>query len=209
VTPDSDPLKAQFESFLKHNQDWYDADYTNNPAANRLGILTHGYAIAYDEKTGVAPWMDDFFTSAIGRAVELGYSQAKPLLAWKSKYPILRLTGPGMCWISGSMYSMKVRDSATGEIYDTIAKAYQASQTPEFNALECASSAMAASLKLKVGEMTGYSGTTVGMPSNLQPALAYSVDNNSADAAKAWSVFMSRSVKPDYSTGPQFAIIPR
>jgi hypothetical protein len=46
----------------------------------------------------------------------------------------------------------------------------------------------------------------------MQPALAYAADLPGAagDAGKrAWRQFMARSVKPDYSAAPQFAIVPR
>ncbi len=68
---------------------------------------------------------------------------------------------------------------------------------------------MAQLLKLQVGEMTGYSSTTTGFPSNLQPALAYAADMGGKEGVEAWKVFSSRTVKPDYANGPQFAIIPR
>jgi hypothetical protein len=209
ITPDADELKSQFNGFVKTNLDWYDANYTNNADANKLGVLAHGYALAYDNATGVAPWMDDFFTSAIGHLVDLGFSQAKPLLAWKIAYPISRMTSPDACWITGAMYAMKVRDSATSPLYTSIGQAWKASSTPEFAALPCAGSAMAASLSLKVGEMSGYSSSTTGFPSNMQPALAYAADNGGAAGSAAWSVFTGRSVKPNYALGPQFAIVPR
>lgn len=209
ITPDADPLKVQFEYFLSNNLDWYNANYTNNSAANGLGILTHGYAIVYNSNTGVAPWMDDFFTSAVGHAYELGYAKAKPLLVWKSKFPISRMTGEGACWIDGAIYSLKVRDSATGPIYSSIGQAYKASHSTEFNALVCGGTDMAVALKLRVGEMTGYSGSNVGYPSNMQPALAYSADVGGLGGANAWGVFMARSVKPNYHHSPQFAIVPR
>ncbi|MDT1817755.1 hypothetical protein FPK51_24550, partial [Acinetobacter baumannii] len=75
--------------------------------------------------------------------------------------------------------------------------------------LQCAGAEMAAKLGLKQGEMTGYSSATAGYPSNMQPALAYAADVGGAEGKKAWSVFMSRTVKPDYSTAPQFSIVPR
>jgi hypothetical protein len=68
---------------------------------------------------------------------------------------------------------------------------------------------MAAALKLSVGEMPGYSRAVSGYPSNMQPALAYGADALGDAGKKAWAQFMARSVKPDYSTGPQFAIVPR
>ncbi|WP_288378356.1 hypothetical protein, partial [uncultured Massilia sp.] len=62
---------------------------------------------------------------------------------------------------------------------------------------------------LKTGEMTGYSTSYAGYPSNMQPALAYAADIGGAQGANAWKVFMARSVKPDYRLGPQFDIVPR
>lgn len=214
ITPDDDPLKAQFDYFLSSNLDWYNATYTNNPAANKLGAITHGYAIGYDvskdgQLTGLAPWQDDFFTSAIGHAAELGYAKAKPLLAWKAKFPVSRMTDPSYCWIGGAIYAMKVRDTATGPFYDTIGQAYLASYPTAMTSLACAGPEMASYLGLKVGEMTGYSASDMGYPSNMQPALAYSADPSIPNGAKAWQVFMGRSVKPDYSANPEFAIVPR
>lgn len=209
ITPDADPLKAHFESFLSNNLDWYNANYSNNPATNNLGVLTNSYAFPYENGTQVAPWMDDFFTSAVGHAMDLGFVKAKPILAWKSTFSIQRLTGVGACWIDAAIYGLKLRDSDTGALYATIGQAYAASHTAEFNALPCGGKAMADFLGLQVGEMKGYSAEGTGYPSNMQPAVAYAVDSGRADGAKAWSVFASNSVKPNYSLGPQFAIVPR
>lgn len=212
ITPDADRLKSHFNRILDSNLDWYNAEYSNNANANKLGVIVNGYAVAYKKGTGVAPWMDDFFTSAVGHAAELGYAKALPLLKWKAQYPIARLTGQGACYIHAAMYSMVIRASETGPFFTTIGQAFTASEeteVPLYNNLGCGTPAQAAALKLKVGEMTGYSGATAGYPSNMQPGLAMSVDVSGAEGKKAWTTFMSRSVKPDYSTAPQFAIVPR
>jgi hypothetical protein len=104
---------------------------------------------------------------------------------------------------------MIVRDSSTSPFYTTMGQAYQASHTATFDALACAGADMATALKLKVGEMTGYSAAATGYPSNMQPALAYAADALGAPGKAAWTVFMNRSVKPNYGTAPQFAIVPR
>ncbi len=208
ISPDTDPLKAQFTYFLNANLDWYDANYTN-ANDNNFGILTHGYAVAYDNWTGAAPWMDDFFTSAIGHVAELGYTKALPLLRWKAKFPIARMIDKDFCWIKGGIYALKIRDTQTSAFYPTLGQAYKASNTAEFNALACNSQAMATSLGMRVGEMTGYSSSHTGFPSNMQPALAYAADVGGTNGTAAWSRFMGRSVKPDYGMGPQFAIVPR
>ena len=213
ITPDNDRLKEHFNRILDSNLDWYNANYPNNPNANKLGIIVNGYALGYSNGRGVAPWMDDFFTAAVGHTHDLGFTKATPLLKWKANFPIQRMVGAGACYITGAMYSMLVRDSETAPFYTTIGQAFQASNTAEFGSafksLACGSTAMATALKLKAGEMTGYSGAYAGYPSNMQPALAYAAQVSGADGSKAWSVFMSRSVKPNYGPGPQFNIVPR
>jgi hypothetical protein len=209
ISPDNDRLKSHFAGFVNDNLDWYNTTYTNNATANGLGALVNGYALGYNNGLGLAPWMDDFFTSAVGHAADLGFQKAESLLLWKSKFVMARMTGVGSCWIDASIYAMNVRDSTTSPIYNTIAEAYRASHPTAFNALACNSAEMAASFGLQVGEMTGYSAVATGFPSNMQPALAYAADVNGAAGKSAWNVFAARSVKPDYSTGPQFAIIPR
>ena len=209
ITPDSDPLKPQLLTLLDHNLNWYNANYSNNPTANALGILVNGAALAYSNGTGVAPWQDDFFTAAVGVATELGYQKAKPLLAYKARFPISRMTGAGSCWITGASYSLVVRDSSAAPFYTGIGKAMLATQGSALSALPCASAEMAAYLQLQKGEMTGHSSTILGYPSNMQPALAFAADAGGAAGRQAWKTFSERSVKPDYGLGPQFAIVPR
>ena len=209
ITPDSDRLKAHFARVLQSNLDWYNAAYTNNAAANVFGVLDTKGAVIYNSKRGIAPWQDDFFTSAIGHAAELGFEGARTLLSWKAKAPVLRMTDPAMCWIDASLYSMNIRDSETSPLYTTMEQVAAGSQSEAFRALACGSAEMAAFLNLKVGEMTGYSSSVTGYPSNMQPALAYAVDARLPNAAAGWTKFMARSVKPNYGNSPQFAIVPR
>jgi hypothetical protein len=214
ITPDNHPLKSHYKSMLDSNLDWFTATYlTGTPTSNKLGtnalgIITNGSSLVYDNGTGMGPWQDDFFTASMGHIAELGFSKADALLRWKTKFPIERMVGAGSCWIGGAMYTMKVRDSATSPIYSTIAQAFKASSA-DYTSTACASAAMAAVLKLKVGEMFGYSSSTMGYPSNMQPALAYAVDVGGNDGKRAWAQFMARTVKPNYSGAPQFAIVPR
>lgn len=207
-TPDADPLKSQLVGFVNNNLDWYNKTYTNNPAANKLGVLTNGFAVAYNNGTANAPWMDDFFTSAVGHAADLGFDSAKPLLVWKAKFTVGRMTAPGVCWINGAPYQLTIRDTENSPVYDTLLQAYT-HDLPDVMALPCASSGMAAKLGLAVGDMGNISNGYLGYPSNLQPALAYTVDYAAPGAQKAWDLFMSRTVKPDYSLGQQFNIVPK
>jgi hypothetical protein len=211
IAPDDDPLKDDFKRILKSNLDWYNAEYTDNPGANKLGFIANGYALGYKNGTGIAAWMDDFFTAAIGHLSDLGFGPdgADRLLAWKVKLPILRMTAPGACWQDASIYELIVRDSSTSPFYTTMEQAWRASHTPEIGRLACGSAELAAALKVRTGEMTGYSASTAGFPSNLQPALSYAAEVGGEAGREAWRRFMARSVKPDYGSSPQFAIVPR
>ena len=215
ITPDQDKMKPQLLRLVENNLKWYNDNYSNNAAANKLGIDVEN-AIDYNNKLGISPWMDDFFTSSIGHIAELGFANARPLLRYKAKFPVSRMTQPGFCWIFGAIYSINVRSAETAPLFTRIDEAYASSLqsnypkiAAELANLSCASDAMASALKLRTGEMTGYSDEGTGFPSNMQPALAYSVDSGVAGAAKAWEIFMKRSVLPDYRNGAQFAIVPR
>ena len=210
ITPDRHPLKDDLRQVLDANLDWYNATYTRNREANRLGVvLKNGTESTYAKKRGIAPWQDDFFTSAVGHLAELGFDKARELLAWKARFPVARMTGDGACWITASAYAMTVREAPNAPLYASIGEAWRATAEDSWRDLPCGSDAMAAALKLRPGEMFGYSHSVVGHPSNLQPALAYAADALGEPGLKAWRQFMARSVKPDYGEGPQFAIIPR
>jgi len=209
ITPDTHPLKRHFQEILDNNLSWYNATYTHDREANALGVIVNGYALGYENKRGLAPWQDDFFTSAVGHLAELGFDQAHALLRWKAAFPVQRMVGEGFCWLSGAMYRMIVRDSASAPFHGSIGQAYRASMPPEVRDLPCDSPPMAAALDVKPGQMTGYSNSATGFPSNMQPALAYAADALGEPGMKAWRQFMARSVKPDYGVGPQFAIVPR
>jgi hypothetical protein len=208
ITPDSDSLKGHFLKLLDNNLEWYNANYTANPQANKLGVIVDN-ALGYENDTGLAPWQDDFFTSAVGHVADLGFAKARPLLAWKAKFPVERMVGAGTCWIEAAMYAMRVRDTTATPLYDSIERVYRANHTPEFLALPCAGPEMGAALKLTPGEMSGSSHSPMGQPSIMQPALAYAVGAAGDPGRAAWERFMARSVKPDYSKAPQFAIVPR
>ena len=205
ITPDSDRLKAQFAKILTNNLDWFNTHYTNNATANKLGFLTE--SIGYLGMTAIAPWQDDFFTSAIGHVVDLGFDSAAPLLRYKAQFSVKRMLDA--CWVDAAAYNIVVRDSERSPVYDTMAQAYKATHTPEVNAMACNSPAMSAAFGVPAGSMSGGPGYPDGYPSNMQPALAYAVESGIQNGRAAWDLFMARSVKPDYSTSAQFAVVPR
>ena len=183
----------------------------------------------------ITQWQDDFVTWAVGYVYGLRYERFLPFLAYKAKFPISRMVGPGFCWISASTYKLRVRDGgvlkdALGKpildengneilmpFYKDIATIYNRSISDAIRSTACGSAEMAAKLSeknpgetFKRGEIEGYAYGPDGRPSVLQAALA--VINIPAlqelEVHVAWRAFMSRNVKPDYSVEPHWAIVP-
>lgn len=203
ITPDTHPLKDTFDKIVEKNLEWYNAEYTNNPKANKLGFLANG--AIYGGKTAVAPWQDDFFTSVVGLLADFGFDGAVPLLMYKAHFPALRLVGDGVDWRAAAHYSYPVRCSETAPFYDTMVQAYAALKKRMTTAPTSSDKDLVKRLAKGGGDMGGYAATATGFPANMQPAVAYAAQFWPA----AWSQFQKRDPKPDYSTGAQFAIVPR
>lgn len=232
ITPDAHSMKAYFTTQVEHNLEFYNNAYTlANP--NQLGVYDGSGAGAFMTETGQsAPWQDDFFTWSIGYLAELGFSNAEPLVRWKSKYAIGRMTDPGYCWIEATIPGIRIRPGVGMPVYSTFEQAYKATirndamVNDDGNSIThpsgllyldqpCGSQAQAdwrtAALgwTWQVGRMVGYSSSATGYPSNLQPALAIIKNLGVPNGELAWNRFISRAVKPNYSSEPQWAIVPR
>lgn len=241
ITPDDHPLKSYFVNQLGQNLAWYNTTYTaGNP--NQLGFIdgsgqyafnAYAYTSWAGPQTGIAPWQDDFFTWSVGHLAELGFSDARSLLAWKAKFPVGRMTAAGYCWTDAAAYTLVARPASSLPAYASFAEAYLATmRNSDGTALgiasglkyldqACASQAQAdwrtaydrensiAANPWLAGQMQGYSTSPYGYPSNLQPALAVAKTFGVANADSAWSIFINRAAKPDYTSEPQWAVVPR
>lgn len=218
ITPDGHPDKAGFQYWLDQNLDDYISRYVGDKN-NALGVIVDGAAYSYRGDNGIAPWQDDFFTSAIGHLIELGFPKAQKLMEWKAKFAIGRLTDPDYCFVDAAMYDMQIRKDKSSPVFKTLAEVYAASADPKLIELKCNSVEQLAyrnSKRVKddgpefqLGEIVGLASSNMGYVSNLQPAAAMAADYAGDAGKKAWKVFDGRTTKPDYSYAPQFAIVPR
>ena len=226
LLPDDYPLKAEFNADVENSLADWNQKYTNNPSANPLGLMDSGHSYGMDGGTNnaMAPWMHNFFTWSAGHAAELGFAGAAELRDWLAKFEIGLMTDwqanptHGYCWLEGSAYTLVVTD-ATGKNYLPSYSAVYAATFPSLVGLACNSPAMVTAMGMlekqpwQAGKMHGYAYSATGYPANLQIGLAAAADSAVPNAHEAWSLFESRSVKPNgttaYNNYPNFAVIPR
>ncbi|MBI3897221.1 MAG: hypothetical protein HY308_02875 [Gammaproteobacteria bacterium] len=222
ITPDDDPLKNYFSTILDYNLAWYRDHLVNGEFTNNLGLVANGTVFAYQNGRGFAPWMDDFFTSAANEMFAMGFDNAKPLLSFKAGSPVKRMLD--MCWIGAASYSMVVRADTTSPLYQSFGdveratfdtSAWQNADGSRYLDQPCAGQPMADWLtvhektKYVLGQMMGNPTDPESYTATLQAALAAAVDANVDRANDAWSRFAGRSVKANYASEPQFAMVPR
>jgi hypothetical protein len=228
ISPEGDPIKQRCLASLDWNLDQLNAmhTYSADPVSgNALGFVHNNEtsAIIYPGSlsgvgsVGVSTWQDDFITSSVGMVAELGFTKARPFLAWKAKFAVGRmLSGSDYCWIMGTPYSLDVRATANGPIFTTWAQVYEATVDPRIRATACASQAMADACTTVFGDygtyvpgqMPKYSASDDGYPADAQPAFAYVATSDHPQGANVWLVFDGRALKAPYND-PQFAIVPR
>ena len=190
ATPDGHPLKAKFTSNVNENIARFNQLYVNNSNANKLGAID-----PYEGIHEMRSWEDDFFTWAAVHLVELGFEAARDMALWKSKYPVGRMGNSDYCYIHATPYTMAV-GVQNGAWYTSFRQVYESNwgsvpSCPDGQAIE------------------GYPDSPSGYPGNLQPALAGAASLGAPGAAAAWARFAASRPRPDYSTYPNWGVVPR
>ena len=218
--PDADPMKAEFTADITNAIADFNQRYTND-STNVLHIVPGGYPYSVNGGTnnGIAPWQDDFFTWATGHLAEEGWSGAGTLRNWSSLFQIGLMTDwlsngtQGYCWLLASAYDPQVLDSS-GKMLPSFTSVYQ-TNFPTLTGLSCNTQPMVNALSTlegstyQLGEMVGYPSSPTGFPANLQIGLAAAADSSLPNAQQAWQIFQGRSVQPNYTDDPNFAVLPR
>ncbi|WP_324995716.1 hypothetical protein [Salinisphaera sp.] len=218
ATPDADPLHDYFTGLMHNIAADYKQYYLQHPDRHPLHILDNytNYPIHGNPWVGVAPWQEDFFAWSVSYASDLGFSEFTPFAQWLLQFQIHRMTDwiaspdRGFCWTVAATYALQVRPTRGAPFFSSMDEAYKAT-LPHLNGLDCDSQEFRnhMSSSTQAGEMIGYPRSPTGFPSNLQPALAATVDQGLAKGRQAWDVFNNRSIKPRYNNYPNWAIVPR
>ncbi|WP_108867035.1 gliding motility-associated C-terminal domain-containing protein [Aquimarina aquimarini] len=186
ITPDNHTLKKYFEEKLNNNLREYKRQYVDNVNSNTLHVINP------TDEVLLSPWQDNFFTWTMGYINGLGYNNALSVLRWKTVFPVGIMTPP-FCWLKSSSYTFDYVD-ASGREAENFSELYDLNYS--------------SADKCEGLEMNGYPESPTGYGANMQPALAASVDAETDGAFDAWARYLSRLPKQDYTSSPQFAIVP-
>lgn len=213
LLPDNHPNRPSLEYIAASNIEWYNANYVD-PAGPRRSMFAHFgeliYTVQGAAKTGSGIFQEDFATQSIGRNVELGFTEFLPLLEYRSMGVKGRLTsGAEYCWQMATAYNIRYKETENSPEYTSWGQAYQKTMDQAVLAAQCGTVEMGAAIGDGLNAMRGYPDGTEGYPANLQPAVAYCATFGMPSGSDAWTVFDARAKKPNYNTGPQFAIVPR
>lgn len=218
ATPDADPLHSYFTGLLHNIADDYDSYYLQHKDQHPLHILDNytNYSVNGNESVGIPPWQEDFFAWSTSYATDLGFKEFEPFAQWLLEFQVGRMTDwidrpdTGFCWTEASVYALQIKPARGADFFSSLDEAYQAT-LPNLAGLKCDSQTYHNYMNppTQIGEMEGYSSSPAGFPSNMQPALAASVDRGVDKSDKAWEIFDHRSVQPRYNNYPNWAIVPR
>ncbi|MEK7538952.1 MAG: peptidoglycan-binding protein [Patescibacteria group bacterium] len=221
ATPDTHPLKKHLNDKVKLYVSKYTTRYTDDPTANKLGVIWSSNDAESSLKLSNAyftVWMDDYLTWAVGHLVELGFTEAIPFRNWKTKFVTDRMGGSEaagqMCWQVASPSQFKMGEGLVW--YPDIQTVYANNYPQALRDLTCNTQAYADYVKINNGEptfkinaMMPYGNSADGHPMKAQIALATAVDAGTPNADLGWTRMSTRVDAPDLSLNPKYAIIPR
>ncbi len=216
ITPDDDPLRAQFIESVGNNVIAYHKRYVAQPN-NPLGMVEgySPYSVAGDWYVG-APWMDDFLTAALAYAKELRahapaiQPRLDAFLTWKFRSVTGRLGGGGedeFAYTHGAQYNLPFAKAKTAD--------WKNGTGPWFSSWGELARALGIPTGIAAGAAleTGYPTAASGYWGNLMPALSYAVDMEAAGAAEGWARVRSASNYPalraSFNDHPVWSVAPR
>lgn len=238
ITPDNSTLKAHYLYMLKSNIDEFTDIYVSDPSrSNTYGVTVpsrtgrttapwmqdyQGWAfgnivqLGYKSALPIARWTGKFPTQRMGFDGSnfcwiFGGTYRLRIAPNYEEFP----TAPDAETVT--ILHSKGTDPTPVVLFKNIDDLFTHSNTAtnggypldsgKFSTVEaCGSAAQAAEIGEPVGVMK-YEGAT-GLVSQMGPALSAAVDLGVNESSLAWNRYSNRAGKPDYSSEPQWAIVP-
>lgn len=216
VTPDDDPLRAQFVNSLDANINHYYAKYIAQPS-NPLGMVQPYSNYKPGSPLASATWMEDFLTAAFGYMKDLqSHSMAvrkklDTFVQWKYRSIVGRLGGKdsdrAIAYPYAAQYTI---------LFAPVEKPdWERGTGPWFKDWGEVARAMELPTSAEPGEAlnSGHPTDASSYWGNLMPAISYAVDHGAPGAAAAWNRIVSASnfsaQLKGYNANPVWSVQPR
>ena len=206
VTPDHHPLRDALQTSASYILEEYSAAGQAADPGGAIGLwFVSEWAFPYDDRTGVAPWMNDYLIWAIGSSYERGWRReldSNGAWAWIAQGVVGRFgtdTATGYCWENASEYKLTTRSSRSEPTFQSWNDIYVANFG---GGQECSSPGLSS-----IG--TDRSATDYG--AQIAGGLATAASTGIVGAVDAWSIYDRRqfSWSKTFESRPEWAIIPR
>jgi len=196
--PDAHPMKAYFEQRLANNLAWYNATYREGGQTSPLGALVNPY-----DRDTIGPWQNDFFGLAVAQLAQDGYSQAKPIFNWVSRFNVGRFqheADAGYCVAKAPAYYVTIVKTVEGKkvFIDNWRELFQAN----WPGVTCTAS-------LPV-DPASYPDSSLGYAANARAMLAAAANAGHPDALQVYRDWVARTPAIDraFLNDPTWAVVP-
>jgi hypothetical protein len=203
VTPDHHPLRRALQTSATHALSQYSsAGQAADPQKSTGLWMVGSYATPYNNNTGLAFWMDDFMTWAVGSAYERGWKaelDANGFWFWKAKGVVGRFgtnASTEYCWTQAAVYNTEVRPTQSSPIYGTWGEIFKRNY-PDISSCPAIGTA---------GIGTDRNSTDYG--AQVAAGLAVAASTGVAGASAAWGIYEARRKTWgfDFNVSPEWAI---
>lgn len=196
ILPSDDPFQGYFEAKLRSNLNELNRRFVQQGEMAAAGELV-GYMPGPYEDGQTAPWQDDYLVMVLSWIHAMGFTEARPVLAWMTNFVAGRFTNAARGYdpLYGTPYRLHVVDPRSKTLINTWAGAFKASFDPSRGALTSL-------------DQPDWAGGYAALARASLASLNNAAPSPQAAAAYAYVKAQTPRMEASYSKEPAFAIVP-
>jgi hypothetical protein len=198
ILPHDDPLQAYFQSKLEFNLREMVRRYVKGDELSGAGEL-RGYVPGPNRVEGsIPPWQEDYLVIVLGWIDSMGFSDARPTIAWMTNFVAGRFTNAdrGYNPIYGTPYNLYVADPHSQQLLNSWSRAFQAT----FDTV---------SAPVTTLDNPDWGGGYAALARAALASIINATGSPQAEAAYAFVKINTPRMDASYPSEPSFAIAPR
>jgi hypothetical protein len=198
ILPHDDPLQAYFQSKLELNLREMVRRYVKGDELSAAGEL-RGYVPGPNRVEGsIPPWQEDYLVIVLGWIDSMGFSDARPTIAWMTNFVAGRFTNAdrGYNPIYGTPYYLYVADPHSQQLLNSWSRAFQVTFDP-------------VRAPVTTLDNPDWGGGYAALARAALASIINATGSPQAEAAYAFVKINTPHMDASYASEPSFAIAPR